>query len=150
TATYCGTNGYGTIYKINTDGTGFTVLHSFTGSASTNDLDGANPYSAVILISNVLYGTTAGGGLYGGGTVFKINTNGSNFTVLHNFGGLTNGSSPQCALIVSNNVLYGTTSWGGIYNNYPYGNSVGGGTVFKINTDGSGFATLHDFEAVDF
>ena len=41
-----------------------------------------------------------------------------------------------CRLILSGNTLYGTASSGG---------SSGDGTVFAVNTDGTGFTTLHSF-----
>src|SRR5215472_7193654 len=46
---------YGMVYAINTDGTGFTNLHSFTFS------DGSTPVGALILSGNTLYGTTKEG-----------------------------------------------------------------------------------------
>jgi uncharacterized repeat protein (TIGR03803 family) len=50
------------------------------------------------------------------------------------------GASPQAELILSDGILYGTTKYGG---------NGGSGTVFRLNTDGTGFATLYDFTAVD-
>src|ERR1039458_9177704 len=54
-----GTNGTGTVFAVNTNGTGFMTLHSFTarsGSLSTNS-DGAYPNDGLILSGNTLYGT---------------------------------------------------------------------------------------------
>src|SRR5260370_31970830 len=79
TAGQGGSFGVGTVFAINTDGTGFTNLHNFTGGS-----DGAVP-RAVILTNNTLYGTTRQGGSVGNGTVFAVNTNGSGFTTLHTF-----------------------------------------------------------------
>src|SRR5579862_4669700 len=56
------------------------------------------------------------------------------FTTLHSFSG-TDGAAPS-GLILSWGVLYGTTVVGGIITN---------GTVFKINTDGTGFTNLYKF-----
>ena len=61
----------------------FTNLHSFTLSGS----DGANPYAGLISSGNTLYGTTSGGGSSGLGTVFKVNTDGTDFTTLYSFSG---------------------------------------------------------------
>jgi uncharacterized repeat protein (TIGR03803 family) len=48
--------------------------------------DGQNPYACLSAdASGNLYGTTEGGGTNGGGTVFKIATDGSNYAVLYNF-----------------------------------------------------------------
>jgi uncharacterized repeat protein (TIGR03803 family) len=130
--------GAGTVFALNTDGTGFTNLHSFTAlpgiSYGTNS-DGIRPYAGLILSGNTLYGTTANGGSSGWGTVFKVNADGTGFTNLHSFTG-SDGTNPLAGLVLSGNTLYGTASGGG------YG---GGGTVFAINTDGTGFTTLHGF-----
>ena len=137
----------GTVFKVNTDGTGFTNLHVFTADSNpyATNSDGANPQAGLILSGNALYGTAADGGSFGNGTVFKVNTDGSGFVNLHNFtrpdgNTLTNsdGASPYAGLILSGNTLYGTASAGG---------SFGGGTLFAVNTDGTGFATLHSFTA---
>jgi uncharacterized repeat protein (TIGR03803 family) len=142
-----GTNGSGTVFAINTDGTHFITLHSFTTlhSGITNS-DGATPYAGLVLSSNTLYGTTSIGGSFVSGTVFSINTDGTGFTNLHNFsvgnmnsqGFYTNdeGASPTAGLVLSTNTLYGTAWSGGTY---------GSGTIFAINTDGTGFANLHSF-----
>jgi len=125
---------YGTVFAVNTDGTGFTTLYSFT-----NGTDGATPFGGLILSGNTLYGTTAGttwdyGNTYG--TVFAVDTNGTNFRVLHNFTGGSDGTMPQASLILLNNTLYGTATYGG---------SLGYGTVFSVKTNGTDFTTLHSF-----
>src|SRR6266566_2148928 len=50
TATYGGSSGWGTVFALDLDGTGFTNLYNFTG-----DSDGANPSASLILSNNVLY-----------------------------------------------------------------------------------------------
>ena len=128
-----GASGYGAAFKMNTDGTGFTLLHSFTSGVS----DGRNPYGSLTLDGSTLYGMTAQGGLGNGGTVFKMNTDGNDFTLLHTFaGGVNDGSAPYGSLTLSGSTLYGMTCFGGA-NNF--------GTAFKMNTDGTGFALLHTF-----
>src|SRR6266567_4122151 len=112
----------------------FTTLHSFTGLNS----DGSYPYASLILSGNTLYGSTQYGAM-GDGTVFAINSDGTDFATLHSFTATsyyanTNGAYPG-GLILSGNTLYGTTQ----------NSSAGSGTVFKVNTDGTGFATLHSF-----
>lgn len=65
TANFGGTSGNGAIFKINTDGTGFTNLHSFTtlsGSYPQKNTDGAFPFDPLVLLGNTLYGTTTDGG----------------------------------------------------------------------------------------
>ena len=62
-----GSSGHGTVFAMNTDGTGFTTLHNFTGGQ-----DGANPQAALILSDNTLYGMARYGGIHGDGTVLSI------------------------------------------------------------------------------
>src|SRR5438105_9174355 len=129
--------GLSTILVSPTTAENFTTLHSFNGS------DGDNPSGNLILSGTTLYGTTRGGGSSGVGTVFKINTDGTQFTNLYNFTAtsapmITNGdgASPTAGLALSGNTLYGTAAGGG---------TSGYGTVFAINTDGTGFRNLHSF-----
>ncbi len=59
--------GYGTVFKISTNGT-LTSLYSFTGGN-----DGAYPYAGLVQGSDgSFYGTTEGGGQGGAGTVFRL------------------------------------------------------------------------------
>jgi len=129
--------GGGTVFKINSDGSGYEVLYSFGASAD----DGANPVAGLVQASNgSLYGTTSGGGSSGDGTVFKLDSDGSGYTVLHNFGAsVADGQHPDAVLVqATNGALYGTTGGGG---------SNDSGTVFKLNPDGSGYEVLHNFGA---
>jgi uncharacterized repeat protein (TIGR03803 family) len=143
TAQIGGSSGNGTVFAVNTNGMRFTNLHSFTAldsaTQSTNS-DGVEPLGGLILSGNTLYGMAYGGGSSGGGTVFKINTNGTGFTNLHSFTGGSDGAVPD-GLILSGNTLYGTAAQGG--------SSSGSGTVFAINTDGTGFTNLYNFTAYD-
>ncbi len=132
---YGGGNNAGVVFKLNTSGTDYTVLHSFTGISS----DGAAPRGSLILSGSLLYGMTSGGGDFGGGTLFKMNSDGSSYTALHAFNG-SDGASPNGSLTLSNGKLYGTTSGGGDF---------GGGTLFEMNSDGSGYTLLHSFNGSD-
>jgi uncharacterized repeat protein (TIGR03803 family) len=148
-----GGNNEGTVFKLNTDGTGFATLHTFAVSTGRDltDWDGAFPQTELVVSGNTLYGTAWSGGPGRSGTVFKLNTDGTGFTVLHSFvvrrsdpynnhGGPcnTDGAYPEAGLVLSGRTLYGTAHAGG-----PSGN----GTVFKLNTDGTGFTVLHAFSA---
>ncbi len=143
TASDGGSSGNGTVFAINTDGTGFTVLHTFTALNNSTNSDGADPHAGLILSGNTLYGTALGGGRSGNGTVFAINTDGTDFTNLYSFsarsgsyGTNSDGALPEAGLILSGNTLYGTASDGG---------SSGSGTVFAINTNGTDFTSLYSF-----
>jgi uncharacterized repeat protein (TIGR03803 family) len=145
----------GTVFRINTDGTGFTNLYSFSlggytsHSINTNG-DGSQPYGVLVLSGNVLYGTTQLGGVSGAGTVFRVNTDGTDFTNLHSFNAVvtsrlqhtinSDGANPWSGLALSGNTLYGTTYDGG---------TNGTGAVFKLNTDGTGFTNLCSFNGIN-
>src|ERR1039457_5994156 len=82
TTLFSGTNGQGMVFKITQGGT-LTTLYSFC--SQTNCTDGANPDAGLVQAANGdLYGTTAGGGAYGGGTVFEITPDGT-LTTLYSF-----------------------------------------------------------------
>jgi uncharacterized repeat protein (TIGR03803 family) len=126
-----GKSGNGTVFKLNTDGTGYAILCNFS-----NTPDGASPQASLCLNGSLLYGTTANGGSAGDGTIFVINTNGTGYAVLKNFTNSPDGANPQAGLLWAGNTLYGTTSSGG---------NAGDGTLFQINPDGTGYAVLHNF-----
>jgi uncharacterized repeat protein (TIGR03803 family) len=115
------------VFALNTNGTAFSTLHSFTARTQTDftktNSDGARPSRGLIRSGNILYGTAYVGGSFGLGTVFALNTDGTGFTNLHSFTGGTDGSRPQAGLTLSGNTLYGTAYWDGIY----------GGTVFSLS-----------------
>lgn len=122
--------GYGTVFKITTNGA-LTSLHSFTDGA-----DGADPQAGLALgTDGNFYGTTAIGGANQQGTVFRI-TPGGAFTPLHSFTGGNDGGYLYAGLVQGGDgKFYGTTELGG---------AGGGGTVFQITSNG-GFASLHSF-----
>jgi uncharacterized repeat protein (TIGR03803 family) len=129
-----GSNDLGSVFRLSSDGTGYAVLHHFNGGAD----DGRMPLGSLVQGSDgFLYGTTQNGGTHGLGTIFKLNTNGGGYVVLQSFAGGSTGSQPFAGLVAgSNGVLYGTTRFGGSHDL---------GTAFKVNTDGTGYATLHSF-----
>jgi uncharacterized repeat protein (TIGR03803 family) len=122
-----GANGSGTIWKINRDASGYKVLHSFT----TTDGNGSGTGIESFVLQgsdNVLYGVTGGNpGIPTYGTVFKVNSDGNLYTVMHSF---TNGDGiPDNLMQANDGALYG------------YAGS--GNEIFKINTDGTGYMIFH-------
>jgi uncharacterized repeat protein (TIGR03803 family) len=135
-----GPNGGGTVFKVNKDGSGFRILHSFSVSSG----DGRYPTATVVEGSDgALYGTTHSGGTNDAGTVFKLSKDGSDYAVVHHFTrGPGDGWVPEAPLVEgSDGALYGTTTYGGITNPSP----DGFGTVFKLNKDGSAYTVLYSF-----
>src|SRR6185295_2645227 len=132
-----GVSDNGAVFKLNANGTGHTILKSFSFSGG----DGANPFAGLVRGSDgALYGTTYFGGSGGKGTVFKLNADGTGYALLQNFSG-PDGANPNAGLVQgSDGALYGTTSSGGVGDN---------GTVFKLNADGAGYIVLHQFSGAD-
>ncbi len=137
-----GASDRGTVYRVNADGSAFTILKEFAGS------DGLGPQAGLVRSGTTLYGTTTGGGAFQSGTVFKIHVDGSGFEVLRDFGREAgDGTSPAGSegLLLAGTTLYGMTKGSGVSNNA----SLGWGTVFKMQTDGTGFTVLHNFAGGD-
>ena len=130
-----GASDAGTIFSIKTNGSGFTIVRDFT----TNANDGAYPLNSVIEGSDGrLYGRTLSGGTSNGSAIFGLNKNGSGYSVLHSFTtNLDNTDSYSGLIQGSDGALYGTT-----YND----GALAQGSVFRLNKDGTGFQTLHNFE----
>ena len=72
------------------------------------------------------------------------------FTTLHSFTATSpsapyaniDGANPNGGLILSGNILYGTTYWGGSGASSP---DIDRGTAFSLRTDGTGFTTLVNY-----
>jgi len=120
TSTECG-GGCGVLFAMTPAGT-------FPGVLNFNYTDGAYPeYAAMVQASDgKFYGTTAGGGSTGDGTVFRLTPTGA-LTTLYVF--CTNVTCPDgegvnSIMQATNGILYGTTAGGGI---------TGDGTIFMLS-----------------
>jgi len=118
-------NGAGTVFAINTDGTDFTNLYVFASGGN------GYPVGGLVLSGSKLFGI--------GGSVFAINTNGTDFTnlltLVSTFDSPT-GYNPVSGLAVSGNTLYGTTWYGGPYDE---------GVIYSVATNGASHGILYAF-----
>jgi uncharacterized repeat protein (TIGR03803 family) len=128
-----GSDGRGTVFRFDTAQDSEVVLYNFTGGS-----DGGNPLGGLTLANDgTLYGT---GSRYGcchhqnHGVVFSLT--GTNQHVLYTFSGGVDGGTPNGDLVLSNNVLYGTTQLGGAGHR---------GTVFSLNLADGSETVLHGF-----
>jgi uncharacterized repeat protein (TIGR03803 family) len=126
-----GENSNGTVFKLDTDGQNFAVLHDFDLS------DGDDPKSDVILGGGFLFGTAEQGGVSNAGVVYKVDTNGNNFGVIHHLNGTSDGSTPTGRLVQGpDTILYGVAHDDG---------ANGFGTVFSVEPGGANFTVIHVF-----
>jgi uncharacterized repeat protein (TIGR03803 family) len=136
-----GAHGNGAVFKLtpNADGSWTeSVLHSFNGS------DGRTAEASLIFdAAGNLYSTTAYGGAYGRGTVFRLTASADGSwteSVLHSLN-KKDGRYPDAGLIFDTaGNLYGTAYSGG---------SADGGAAFKLspNQDGSWtYSLIHIFQ----
>ena len=139
--------GEGVLFSISPTGADFKIHHRFVGGQDC--CDGARPQPGMVLASDgKFYGTTELGGDFrdvdhlGFGTVFRFDPATNKITYIHSFQLADgNGIFPNGYLIqASDGFLYGTTREEA---------AEGGGTLWKIKTDGTGFqvvAQLPNFE----
>jgi uncharacterized repeat protein (TIGR03803 family) len=120
------------------DGTAFSILHSF--SYLTHE--GYPPGGLLIASNGDLYGVTSSSGTIPfAGTVFRIKTDGSGFAQIFNFNtNRINANWLQSHLVQdADGTLYGTA---------PFNQTNRQGIAFRLNPDGTGFATIHQFGSV--
>ena len=126
-----GVSNFGVVYTMNAEGVVYTNLFSFQG------FNGRYPVGKLLLSGGNLYGMTVRGGASDNGVIFRLSTNGTGYTVLYEFSTNANcGATPLGGLLMNGSSFYGMTYYGGVSNL---------GTIFRINTDGSGYTNLHEF-----
>lgn len=132
-----GTNGRGTVYRINSAGT-YATLYSFTADKNAPIL----PYAGLVQgPDGFLYGTTLRGGPDDAGVVFKVSLTGEQ-SVVYSFTGGKDGKNPEGTLIVgADGNFYGTTLIGGDHDR---------GVIYRMTPSGQvttvySFPTLSEF-----
>jgi uncharacterized repeat protein (TIGR03803 family) len=124
-----GTSGAGTVYKVDPNSGGVTVLHSF------DQTDGFEPISTLARREHTLYGTTIYGGARKQGTLFDLDALTGAFTTLYPFHGRT-GRFPYSGVTYQSGMLYGTTHGGG---------DLKHGTAYAFDPASGTQTVLHDF-----
>jgi uncharacterized repeat protein (TIGR03803 family) len=126
-----GAHGGGTVFAITPSGRE-RILYSSKG---IYDMFGP---SGLVAMAGILYGASYGGDKHNGGTVYAVTTSGKE-RLLHDFGGtIQNGQSPVGSLIVDKDLLYGTTSYGGLY--------LESGVIYAVSSS-RGFHVVYRFKA---
>lgn len=106
-----GTYNMGTVFKMNLDGSGYSIVYNFDGNT------GKTPTGSLFKAANgKLYGMASEGGTHGAGVLFTIDPTTSSYTVVANFDTIANGGFPYGSLIQGSGAdstkLFGMT-WGG-------------------------------------
>lgn len=135
TIEYGGSQSYGSVFKISSDGT-FTTLSSFTDTGFAN---GWYPICALAEgVDGNFYGTTFVQG-HGSGTIFQINPAGT-LTLLHAFTDTVDGWNPYAGVVQgSDGYFYGATALGG---------TNGYGNIFRIGPTGA-YSVVYQFRGID-
>jgi uncharacterized repeat protein (TIGR03803 family) len=122
----------GALFRLSSDGAEFNVVRQFI----YNDDLGWAPSALVLGTEGWLYGLTQGGGASGGGTVFRVQTNGAAYEVLREFDYSANDPTlPEGLMLGSEGWLYGTSPY--------FGGSNTLAAIFRLKVDGSGFAVIY-------
>jgi uncharacterized repeat protein (TIGR03803 family) len=124
--TGCGGSGCPMIFRMTADG--LTSLHTF---------DNEIVRAAILGSDGNVYGTTSGGGGFGG-RVFRMTLEGD-LTTVYAFSG-PDGRSPTSLIESDDGSFYGTTFGGGPFND--------DGTIFRVTPQGE-LTTLHEFDGSD-
>lgn len=115
-------------------------------SGSEPELLGWTPTWVTVDEEGNIFGTTADGGNFGLGVIFKIDTAG-NYSVMHHFAGPVDGFSTQ-QLLLKDHQLYGLNADGGNTLDCDFG--FGGcGTIFRLDTHTGAYTVLHTFSRDD-
>jgi uncharacterized repeat protein (TIGR03803 family) len=69
----------------------------------------------------------------------------NNEKILYRFGGRKDGENPESSLVDVGGTLYGVTIHGGSTTCAALNSPPGCGTIFRINTSGSGYSVLHRY-----
>jgi uncharacterized repeat protein (TIGR03803 family) len=133
TTLYGGKGGAGTLFAVTSHGK-VVLLHNFaaaTEGSQPNDMLAVDPRGNV-------YGTTQGGGKFGGGTIYEFTT-AHTLKVLHAFDATVgDGAGPLQGLVRgSTGALYGAAAGGAISTN---------GSVFEIQPSGA-YVTRYEFKS---
>ena len=126
-----GSDNIGAIFKINEDGSGFSIEKSFL-----NDSDRPTATGALVEVNGKFYGVTSKGGKKNIGTLFEYNPSTGSYSRKFEFDG-TNGNCTKCGIIDGGNgKIFGFTEQGG---------TAQGGILFQYDLQAQVFSKLLDF-----
>jgi hypothetical protein len=125
-------NGVVKIFRLSTDATDYMIMDYFNDPGS-----GINPVS-LILIDDYIYGITTEGGQNDYGTLWRVRTDGTDFSELYSF---TSKNGVARKIMLQGSYIYGVSSEGG---------DDGMGRLFRFKKDGTGYQKIFDFTDSDY
>lgn len=131
-----GAHGFGGIYTINLDGTGYQLLRAFSGTGGATRGKGEACGGLVEGPNGDLYGVTPGGGTNDTGVFFVMSKNGMTYNVFREWPTTGLRMPGKRLLFASDGNFYGYASSGGAAN-------LGG--LFRISPTGA-YTELHEFD----
>jgi uncharacterized repeat protein (TIGR03803 family) len=135
-----GTANQGSIFRVNPATGRRATLYSFTGGIDGNGGDAGVRFGP----DEALYGETTGGGQFGSGTLFRLDTLTHGFRILYQFtaadGNTHIFNSPPTLVVEQNGSIFGTTVTGGAY---------GKGMIFCLVPATGTLTVLHSFSGSD-
>lgn len=141
-------DGNGVVFRYDLESGAYTILHSFSyaGSLAAPTLpggvvDGAVPdHGGLVFSHGRMWGLTTQGGSNGGGVVFSMKADGSDYRINHTFGSPTGAgdlSQPHGTLMpAANGMLFALTSLGG---------ATGSGGVLRVNPSNGNYRLVYSF-----
>ncbi len=168
--TWGGTHYLGGLYSMNKDGSGLTLIHSFSNSvivnytsAATTQLtteskyDGAYPYGFVVEgHDGKIYGSTLDGGAHNRGAFYRCNKDGSAYEIINVsdpfLKAYVNGKGGVIPSAYNLNDPCGNVAidqQGKVYVTGFYGGAGNTGGVARMNADGSNYQLLHSGNAAE-
>ncbi len=134
TTVYGGAANAGVLFRMNADGTGYTLMNEFVTDPGG---DGAFYNGTMLASDGNVYGTLSSGGLHNAGVLYRYNPTSEVYSVLYHFDRST-GMTPFSELYeAANGKLYGTTNTGG-------DNDVG--VLFSFDKSNNTYAVVHNFD----
>jgi uncharacterized repeat protein (TIGR03803 family) len=131
-----GAFGFGGIYTINLNGTGYQLLRAFTGTDGATRGKGVGCKGLVEGPGGFLYGVTTTGGSNDTGVFFAMSKDGMTYNVFREWPATGLRNPDKRLLFASDGNFYGCATAGGAANR---------GGIFRI-TSGGDYTELHEFD----
>jgi uncharacterized repeat protein (TIGR03803 family) len=122
-----------TLFKVNSDGSGYQSLHEFV-------LPSISQLSGPVVSGDYVFGATPFANPATSATLYRIRTDGSGFETLHTFNNVAGEGHFAGDFAVAGSTIYGAVS-GGVQTQL----GVVSGSVYKQAVNGSGFEVLRAF-----